>query len=88
MCNFIIRPIKSYATVDVMASKVVADVIPTTFENYIIKQGTSFDVKRVDGGFVYGNVDEFKSEVAINLSDMVHTFSDKDPSKKDDKKSK
>lgn len=74
MCNFVIRPIKSYATIDVSASKVVADKIPVAFENIILTRGTAFDVKRVDGGFVYGNVADVDNEVVINVEDFTHTF--------------
>ncbi len=86
MCNFIIRPIKSYATVDVAASKVVSNKVPVSFENIVIKQGSTFDVKRVDSGYVYGLLEGEESEVCVNMDDFVHTFSNKDPNAKEEKK--
>ena len=74
MCNFVIRPIKSYATVNVAASKVVTDKIPVAFENIVIERGTALDVKRVDSGYVYGIVDGIENEVCVNMDDYVHTF--------------
>lgn len=74
MCNFVIRPIKSYATIDVMASKVITSDNNVTYENHLLKRGTAFDVDRVDGGFVYGVVEGVAEKVVINTSDFTHTF--------------
>lgn len=86
MCNFIIRPITSYATVDVAASKVISDKVPVSFENIVIKQGSTFDVKRVDSGYVYGNLKDVENEVCVNMDDFIHTFSNNDPNAKQEAK--
>ena len=74
MCNFVIRPIKSYATVNVAASKVISSSMPVAFENIVIERGTALDVKRVDSGYVYGNVEGMEQEVCVNMDDYVRTF--------------
>jgi hypothetical protein len=79
MCNFIIRPIKCYATVDVndddsgSANPIVA--------------GEAFTVKSVTNGLVV-LVREDDALVNVPLEVYVHTFSDKDPNKKEKKDSK
>ncbi len=77
MCNFIIRPIKCYATVDVNEG--------SSGSANPIKAGEAFTVKEVvDGSVVL--VREGDTVVNVPLTTFVHTFSDKDPSKKKDSK--
>ena len=60
MCNFIIRPIRSYATVDVDEE---------------IKRGEYLEVEGVVNGHVKGTVNgEEDRLVAVPLAVFVHTF--------------
>jgi hypothetical protein len=66
MCNFIIRPIKSYATIDVYDEN----------GNVVIRKGDSVDVKSIKGNNV------ISGSFSVPVDVFVHTFSDKDPNKK------
>ncbi len=79
MCNFIIRPIKCYATVDVISTNGESESAND------IKAGEAFTVKSVVDGKVT-LVRENDAVVYVPVSTFVHTFSDKDPNKKDSKK--
>ena len=81
MCNFIIRPIKSYATIDTKAYN------DETKQWEDVKAGTEVTPKLVFAGAVYYD-DKDGVERTINLSDYVHTFSSNDPNKKEKKESK
>lgn len=73
MCNFIIRPIKCYATVDIESSDNVG-ANP-------VEAGEAFTVRKVkDGGVIL--VRDNDTVVNIDLATFVHTFSDKDPNEK------
>ena len=75
MCNFIIRPIKSYATVD---TKAYNDKTKTWED---VPLGTVVVPKQVFGGNVFYDVED-GTERCINLEDFIHVFSDKDPKEK------
>lgn len=65
MCNFIIRPIKSYATVDIVSLD----------ETATVKHGDYIDVKQIQGGAVVGYLNGDDSvEVSVPLATFVHTF--------------
>lgn len=66
MCNFIVRPIKSYATIDLHDEN--GDVI--------IRKGDSVEIKSIKGDKVVSG------DFSVPLSVFVHSFSDKDPNKK------
>lgn len=79
MCNFIIRPIKCYATVDIESDN--SDSMNP------IKAGDAMTVKGVYNDQVT-LVRDNDTIVRVDISTFVHTFSDKDPNeKKDSKKS-
>lgn len=60
MCNFVIRPIKSYATIDV---------------DNEIKRGEYLEVEKIENGHVKGTVNGDESRlVAVPLAVFVHTF--------------
>lgn len=81
MCNFIIRPIKCYATVDITSTKDISESAND------IKQGDELTVKEVHNGYV---VLVRKNDTVVNVSmeTYIHTFSDKDPNAKKENKSK
>lgn len=63
MCNFVIRPIKSYATVDVMS----------TDEKDIIKRGESVEVLHVTPTqVVFRRKDN--TQGAVNFEAFIHSF--------------
>jgi hypothetical protein len=66
MCNFIVRPIKSYATIDLYDES--GDVI--------VRKGDSVEIKSIIGKNVVSG------DFAVPLEVFVHSFSDKDPNKK------
>jgi len=67
LCNFVIRPIKSYATVNY--TNVVDDVTVN------VKRGEFIDVTEVDGEFVRGNLNGDENQpVTVLLSSFVHVF--------------
>ena len=68
MCNFVIRPIKSYATVDLMGMDTEDQETKV-----LIKRGESLDVKVVIGQEVAGELEDGKA-LSIPLSVFVHTF--------------
>ncbi len=76
MCNFIIRPIKCYATVD----------IETVGEGEDLKTGEVVTVKSVESNGRVVVVRENDKTAMIPMEVFVHTFSDKDPNKKESKK--
>jgi hypothetical protein len=60
MCNFVIRPIKSYATVDIDEE---------------IKRGEYIQVEGVVNGHVKGTVNgDEKRLIAVPLAVFIHTF--------------
>lgn len=64
MCNFVIRPIKSYATVDYSQT-----------DEVLVKRGEYVDVTEVVGNFVLGTVNgDTERNVEIHLSQFVHIF--------------
>lgn len=86
MCNFIIRPIKSYATVDVY-------IATTENSETLLKLGEFVTPKSVDGSGVVmakvsgENFEKDKDDLAfIPMSLFTHVFSNNDPNKKEDKK--
>lgn len=84
MCNFIIRPIKSYATVDLFLQS--APGVTTR-----LYAGEYVTVKEVDQHGVVlaspsGENFEDKELVWIPMNVFVHVFSDKDPNAKEAKK--
>ncbi len=74
MCNFIIRPIKCYATVDIYEDA----------DTPLINAGDSFEVTRIEGDEVVGNVND-TAGLAIPLHVFTHAFSNNDPNEKDQK---
>lgn len=86
MCNFIIRPIKSYVTLPVYAFH--EDEVSGS---ELLEVGAVFTPSYVghserNDAVVYGKL-ENGNVVGIELDVFIHTFSDKDPNKKDSKKS-
>lgn len=77
MCNFIIRPIKCYVTVDLNLSD-SGSANP-------INAGDPLTVKEVNDTQVV-LVRDNDTVVNVPLEVFVHTFSDKDPNKKEEKK--
>ncbi len=75
MCNFIIRPIKSYATIDVTAS-----------DGQAIKTGEFVEVTSVESDGTVNGKHMGNDPVSFSMSVFTHTFSDKDPNKKKDSK--
>jgi len=67
MCNFVIRPIKSYATIDLKAYN------DATKQWEDVKRGTAIVPKFVFGSVVYYDGDD-GAERTINLDDYVHVF--------------
>ncbi len=67
MCNFIIRPIKSYATVDTRAYN------ETTKSWEDVKRGETVVPKLVFGGCVYFDGED-GVERTVNLGDFVNVF--------------
>lgn len=80
MCNFIIRPIKCYATVDVSLEKFEKT------EDSDIKAGDALQVTTVCADGVVAT-DGNGTYFVIPVDVFTHTFSDKDPSKKESKDS-
>ena len=79
MCQFIIRPVDCYATVDYLSDK-------TSIE---LEAGQKVKVKHVSVDTVTviaENVAKEKYEVNIPIATFVHMFSLKDPNAKEDKK--
>lgn len=71
MCNFVIRPIKSYATVDYAEMKGVNG----GEQNEVIKRGEYITVKYVTGDDVFGHLNGDESKpVTIPVSIFVHSF--------------
>lgn len=65
MCNFVIRPIKSYATVDIFSAD----------EEHAVKRGDYIQVAKVQGGAVVGFLNGNEElEVSLPLTTFVHTF--------------
>lgn len=73
MCNFIIRPVKCFATVNLSGEG----------EPVYIKAGDAFEVDRIEGRYVIS-----KDDVSVPLDIFIHSFSLKDPNekKKEEKK--
>ena len=63
MCNFIIRPIKSYATVDV-----------TALDGQAIKRGDFVEVSTVDSNGVVNGKHMGNDPVSFNMNAFIHTF--------------
>lgn len=82
MCNFIIRPIKCYATVDINTSQVQSGSINE------VKAGDALTVKEVTDRSMVVLVRDDDTIVNIPMETFIHVFSDKDPKeeKKDSKK--
>jgi hypothetical protein len=77
MCNFVIRPVKSFCTIDIYSE-------PT---KVLIKAGDSFTVSHIEGDTVVGDVNG-TAGLAVPLSVYIHSFSLKDPNAKEKKESK
>lgn len=81
MCNFIIRPIECYATVDIVSTNHESESAND------IKAGEKLTVSKVVDGKVC-LVREGETVVYVPMATFVHTFSKNDPNKKEDKDSK
>ena len=71
MCNFIIRPVTSFATIDIFEEN----------GDKIFEAGEKFEVSKLKGKYVLD-----KNDKGILLEVYIHTFSLKDPNKKEEKK--
>lgn len=69
MCNFVIRPIKSYATVDITVNVEADEVGKTT----IVQRNKSVEVSSVEPGIVRFSTEDFES-CFLDLSTFVHVF--------------
>lgn len=87
MCNFIIRPVKCFATIDVAATAVITEggKEPKT-QSTILQVGTEITPNSVDHGEIVRFEANGFDNVILPLSVFVHTFSLKDPNKKEEKK--
>lgn len=79
MCNFIIRPIKCYATVDISLETYEDTQEPN------IKCGDAVTVKSIASDGVVAT-DGNGTYFIIPMSVFTHSFSDKDPNAKKDSK--
>lgn len=69
MCNFVLRPIKSYSTVDVS----VAEVNNET-NTFWLERGSTFQVTNTSAGRVIGIVDGQYPNVSVDIETFVHSF--------------
>lgn len=76
MCNFIIRPIKSYATVDVGDVRTLHLDGDLDVSLKTIPRGTAVEVTNVSSTGVHGKttVNDTEYSVLIPLSVFIHTF--------------
>ena len=69
MCNFVIRPVKYYATVDIVG------------ENVEVYEGECFQVTSINGNAVRvtavepKNGEDYSTEIPVSV--FIHAFSDK-----------